>query len=403
MSMKRTIRWIGAGLLLSTGFCLAQAAGDTQEQIAHHNRKIQQYLQEKRPDLAIPELQALVALDPNNADAHGNLGVLFFFKGDCAQATPQLRAATSQRTALWRQQVLLGICERRTGDDASARADFESAFPHLEDEKVRLEAGMELVNLYMSSGDLDKAVPVIEVLRAHNPTNISVLYTSYRIHTQLAGEAMLSLSMVDPDSAEMHQVMAHETLRYGDPAGAIAQYRAAIKINPKLAWIHFELAEVLSDSTDPASKQEAEREYKIALQMNPGDEKAECRLGEIEAAGGNLAQAQADYTEAVKLAPADVEAKLGLAKTLIALNQRDQARPLLEQALQQEPDSDTAHYLLSRLFWQEGRKEDANREVELYKKYKAMKDKLRAVYKEMRVTPSQSVSETLDEHGAPKE
>ena len=95
MRLRRIIGWIGTGLLLSSGLCFAQVAADTQEQIARHNRKIQQYLQEEKPDLAIPEFQAVVALDPNNADARGNLGVLLFFKGDCVQAAPQLRAATS--------------------------------------------------------------------------------------------------------------------------------------------------------------------------------------------------------------------------------------------------------------------------------------------------------------------
>jgi hypothetical protein len=35
-------------------------------------------------DLAIPELHALVALEPKNSDAQGNLGILLFFRGDYA-------------------------------------------------------------------------------------------------------------------------------------------------------------------------------------------------------------------------------------------------------------------------------------------------------------------------------
>lgn len=403
MKLKRAVGCIGGGLLLSLSLCLAQDASDTQQQIADHSRKAQQYLQEKRPNLAIPELQALVALDPNNADARGNLGVLYFFKGDCADAAPQLRVAITQLAGLWRIQVLLGICERQQGDTAAARTDLETAFPHLEEDKIHFQAGTLLIDIYTNSGDLAKAAAVVEALRARNPTDVRVLYAAYRIYSQLTDEAMLSLSMVDPDSAEMHEVIAHETIRYGDTGKAIAQYRAAIKIDPKLPGIHFELAEALSDSPNPTDKAEAENEYKLALAMNPGDVKSECRLGEIEVERNNLPRALDDYSRAVKLAPADIDANLGLAHTMIRLNEGDQALPLLEQVIKLEPANDTAHYLLSRLLWQEGKKEEAQREVELYKKYKTMKEKLQTIYKQLQVAPTRTRSSNLNSNGNPDE
>jgi len=396
MNLKRAGYWFGCSLLLASTLCVGQQTGDRQQQIAALNQKIKQYLGEKRPDLAIPELQALVALDPDNTDARGNLGVLLFFKGDCSDAVPQLRAATAQHAELWRIQVLLGLCERKLGDSASARSDFESAFPHLDDEKIRLQAGLELIGLYMDNGDIEKAAGVIGVLRAHNPTNVRVLYTAYRLYSQLADEAMLDISLADPGSAEMHEVMARETIRFGDTEKAIAQYRAAIKVDPRLPGIHYELAEALSDSLNPADKAEAENEYKQALAMNPGDVKSECRLGDLDVARNNLQQALTEYSLAVKLSPADIDANLGLAHTMIRLNQNDQARPILEKVVQLEPANETAHYLLSRLLWQEGKKEDAKQELELYKKYKAMKEKLQTVYKQLKVAPPPAHSSEIN-------
>ncbi len=397
MNLKRAIGWMGTGLLLSCGLCLAQVAGDTQQQIAQHNRKIQEYLQEKKPELAIPELQALVALDPNNADARGNLGVLLFFRGDCADAAPQLRAAINLRTGLWRIEVLLSICEKRQGDVAGARTDLENAFPHLEDEKLRLDAGMELIDIYSSSGDLDKAAGVVTVLREHNPTNLNVLYAAYRIYTDLAGESMLSISMVGPDSPQMHRVMAQEELKQGNTNGAIAQYRKAIAINPKLPGIHFELAELLHTSQDVNVKREAEQEYLAALAENPEDEIAVRRLAEIDAQKGNTRQAFEGFSKAVQLQPADSDAKLGLAKTLIEMNQPDKALALLEDTVRLEPTNATAHYRLATLYRKKGRMDDAKREVELYKKYKDMKEKLRALYKELQVQPKEIRADEQDE------
>jgi tetratricopeptide (TPR) repeat protein len=397
MSIQRAIALAGIGLLLGPALCFAQTAGDTQSQIAEHSRKIQQYLQEKKPDLAIPELQALVALDPNNADARGNLGVLLFFKGDCAGAVPQLRAATSLRTGLWRIEVLLSMCEKRQGDMAAARTDLEDAFPHLDDEKLRLQAGMELIEIYSNNGDLDKAAGVVTVLREHDPTNPDVLYTAYRIYSDLAGESMLSLSLVDPDSAQMHRVIAHEETRQGNDAGAIGHYRKAIALNPQLPGVHFELAELLHASQDEKLKKEAEPEYLAALKESPEDEKTVRKLGEIDAANGNTQRAFEEFSKAIQLEPMDSDAKLGLAKTLIEMNQLDQAQALLEATVQQEPSNAIAHYRLATLYRKMGRMDDARREVDLYKKYKDMKEKLRALYKELQIQPRGTQADEQDE------
>lgn len=79
------------------------------------------------------------------------------------------------------------------------------------------------------------------------------------------------------------------------------------------------------------------------------------------------------------------------------MHKADQAQPILEKVLQSEPENDLAHYQLSRVYWQKGRKEDANREVELYKKYKAMKQKLADLYKQMRITPPDAVAASINE------
>lgn len=74
-------------------------------------------------------------------------------------------------------------------------------------------------------------------------------------------------------------------------------------------------------------------------------------------------------------------------KTLIKMNQPYMTLPLLEASVQLEPTDATAHYRLATLYKSMGRTEDARREMELYKKYKDLKDKLRVVYKEMLLQP----------------
>ena len=122
---------------LTTLPLLSQAPAGNQDQIAAHSRLAQQYLNQKRPDLAIPELQAVVSLDPRNLDAQANLGVLLFFQGDYAKAKPHLRAALEMQPNLAKIEALLGMAEKRTGDSASARTHLETSFAAVDEAKIK--------------------------------------------------------------------------------------------------------------------------------------------------------------------------------------------------------------------------------------------------------------------------
>jgi len=385
-------------LLLSMAVpCLSQSAEERQASFAAHVRKAQEYLGEKRPDLAIPELQAAASIDPENVETQGNLGVLLYFQGKVAEAIPHLRAAVERQPGLGKIQGLLGLAEIHALDFAQGRKDLEASFPLIADQRFKIEVGLELVSAATQNGDLEQAATILAQLQKMAPDNPEVLYAAYRTYSDLAGESMLALTLAAPDSAQMHQLMAHEDTRQGNTNGAVAQFRKAIAIDPHLPGVHFELAELLHTSEDPAVKKEAEQEYHAALVDNPQDEKSTLRLAEIDAQKGNTKLSLEEYAKAVQLQPGDADAKLGLAKTLIEVNQTEKALVLLEQAVQLEPTNASAHYRLGTLYRKIGRTEDAKREIELYRKYKDMKEKLRDLYKELEIKPEEISGEEPDQ------
>ena len=383
-------------------FCLgllssvSQSSPGRQQQVESHKRKAAEYLKDNKPDLAVPEFRAIVAIDPNDVDARGNLGVLLFFQGDYTSAIPQLRAALKLKPTLSKIQALLGIGEKRTGDLDAARRDLEEAFPKVQDQKIRIETGMELIEIYSRTGDLDKSAAIVSDLRKLQPTNEALLYTAYRIYSDLAAESMLSLSVVDPNSARMHQAIAHELAKRGNTAEAIENYRAALKIDPQLPGLHFELAEMLSTLSTAEGREEADKEYKAALQSNPFDEQAECRLGDIALQRDDLKDANGHFTRAMQLQPNDPEANIGLAKVFMTMDQPKKAEPLLQHALELDPTSAMAHFRLSTIYRQTGRQAEAKHELEEYQKYKEMKEKLRAIYHDLH--QDQPVDENVDTH-----
>ncbi len=349
--------------------------------------QVQNYLHQEKPQLAVPLLREIVALDPNNLNAHANLGVLLFFQDDYAKAIPQLRRAVQLNPDLPKIQALLGIAESRTGDQADAQKDLEQAFPRLTDVKIQKEAGLELVELDSALGELARALAVVEKLEEVLPADPQVLFVTYEISEQVTYKTLLNMLVVAPNSAEMHMMMAGELARRGDHTNAIEQYREAIRLNPELPGAHFELAEQLRTSADPALNAEAEDQFKAALRVNQYDEKAWRELGEILAAKGDFKTAAEYYRKALALQPRDSDAESDLAIALLSLNQAKQALPLLQSAEKDDPTNMAAHYRLSLLYRRTGQMKESEREMKLFLHYRDLKRKLGSIFKQM-ATPA---------------
>jgi tetratricopeptide (TPR) repeat protein len=362
---------------------LAQDASGIGTKIAALEQQSQKYLQEQKPQLAIPVLQEIASLDPKNLNAQANLGVLLYFQGKYAAAIPHMRAALDLQGDLWRIQALLGMAEKRTGDLKQAQNDLERAFSNLDDKKIQVEAGLELIELHTASVQLDKALAIAMKLQELAPQNPRILLATYELSRQTMDQSLLSMMMTAPDSAEMHMMMAGELARQGDHTNAIAQYREALRLNPALPGAHFELAEQLRTSSDAALNAQAEGEYKAAVRINEYDAISWRQLGGIMTAKGDFKAAQDDYKRALALQPKDAEAKTGLAIALLSTNQTNDAVSLLESAVKDDPTNLVAHYRLSMLYRRMGRTADAQRETDTFQHYKEVKDRLGKVFKQL--------------------
>lgn len=372
--------------LLPSAFCQTSSTPtDNSAAIQQHLAKAQGYLRDHRPDLAIPELDTVVKLNPSDMESQANLGVLLYFGHYYTQAVPHLREALKANPDLYKIQALLGLAEEQLNDDVTARTDLSTALAHLKGEKVQREVGDTLVQSYMASNDLDKAASTVNVLLESDPINAGLLLSSYRFYSELANNALITLALAAPDSAELHQAMAQELARHGNDDAAIANYRQALKINPKLPGLNYELGSLMYNSVDEKLQAEAAEQFEAALALNPRDEKSQLMLGEDAARHGDMQKAFDSESRAVQLQPNDSDACTELAKTLIAMHQPEKARTLLEHALQIDSMNETAHYRLSTLDRQQGETEEAKQQLAQYQKYKEMKSRLRSIFRDMRM------------------
>lgn len=345
------------------------------------------YLAEKKPTLAVPEFRAVLAADPGNLDAQANLGVLLYFQGDGSAAEPLLRAAVAQKPDLVKLRALLGLAEKGLGEGKTAQSDLEAAVPALTEVPIRVQAGLALVELDVAMGQTEKAAEIIAGVRSMAPTDPRVLYAAYRLHTDLAGEALLGLSMAAPNSAQLRQATAHELEKARDEAGAIANFRKAVAIDPRLPGIHYELAEVLRSADDPTLRAQAAGEYQVALAENSQDVLSMVALGGLSMDANDAIAARRWYEKALAIDPAQPDAAIGEARVLVDAGDAPRAAKLLEQVVVNDPTNISAHFRLSAVYRKLGRPEEAKQELAAYQKYKEMKEQMRAVYKAMREEP----------------
>jgi tetratricopeptide (TPR) repeat protein len=393
------LRWIS----LFLGVCFWAQGGSGQNPPAQnssfqqHVALAQKYLQQKRPDLAIPELEAAVAIEPSNVETQANLGVLYYFAQNYAKAVPHLQAAVKAKPGLWKIQALLGLGKAQLGEKDASREDLEAAFSHLDEEKIKMEVGQALVNAYTSTGDLEKAAGAVATMLESRPTDASLLFMAFRLYSDLADKATLTLALTAPESAEMHQIMARELARQGDDAAAISNYREALRSAPQIPELHSDLAQLLYHSPEAKLQAEAEGELQIALRANPRDMRSEMTLGMIAERRGDVNGAYTRYSHVMEIDPNSSDACTQMAKLLITMNQHEKAQQLFERAIQLDPTNYVAHYRLSTLYRQVGRAEDAKQQAAEYLKYKQMKSKLEKVFRDMRTPGADPGADEKDE------
>jgi tetratricopeptide (TPR) repeat protein len=74
------------------------------------------------------------------------------------------------------------------------------------------------------------------------------------------------------------------------------------------------------------------------------------------------------------------------------MDKNDDARQLLERAIQIDPANYVAHFRLSTLYRHQGKTGEAKQQAELYLRYKQMHEKLEKVIHDMRVASEQDTA-----------
>jgi len=361
-----------------------QTGASRNSEIRDHFQKAAEFLRANDTAAASKEFYAVLALDPNNADAYANLGVIAFSKRDYKTAAQNLRKALAISPSLTKSQALLGICEHRLGDN-SAKATLEKSFPKLKDKRLSVQAGMELAGIYDQEGDMDATASVMRSLVNIDPDNADILFMAQRVYTELADDTLNKLAIVAPGSARMQQVIAERLVNGGDLKGAIEHYRKALELDPRLPGMHYELGEALLQTapTDAGAQADAEKEFDAARQLEGDSARIECQYGAIALYQSDADKAFVHYQKAYALNPGESEAQIGMGKVLMMRDQPQAAIKYLHMAVESDPLNTEAHYRLALACKKLGLNAEAEKEMRLFDEIKKTKNQVKELYRQM--------------------
>jgi tetratricopeptide (TPR) repeat protein len=387
---------VGASFILLSLISTRQPAqAPDRQEIRRHYQRATDAMQAKQNDIAAKEFREILRLDPHNAEAHANLGVLAYTQKEYLQAAQAFRAALKLKPSLWNAQAFLGMSELRLGRSQEAKTQLAESFQHLQDAQLQYQAGMDLISLYYQDQNLDRALDVLRVLQRAHANEPDLLFTAYRTYTELAAHTLATLAQVAPESAQMHRILAQAQQSQDDFPGAIAQYRKALELDPGLPGLHFELGQaILANSTDEPARQEAAKEFHLALAKDPTDAYSEYMLGEIEWLRSKPEEALKHYAEAVRLRPDFVDAHIAMGKALTTVCRPAEALEELSAAVRRDPQNEVAHYRLAQAYRKLGRAQDAERESAQFKKLRDAHQPVQALFQQVqeRTVPHQTVA-----------
>ncbi len=315
--------------------------------------------QQGRTEEAEAAWRAILKGHPHDAEALAQVGVHEARQEHYTEAITYYREALAVAPAFPQLELNLGLAYFKA-------KRFQEAIPCFAHELHRHPGDLRLTILlgmsHYGAGDYAGAVPWLQKAADRDSNNLTLRMTLaqsclWSKQPQCVMDDYKKILEIDPNSAPADMLAGEALDQMGDNAGALAQFEAAVKANPKEPNVHFGLAYLLmtqkrfSDAVpeyrvdlenDPSHAQarvyladcylhledneHAQPELERALKDDPRIELGHLDLGIIYAAEGRNEEAMAQYLAAIKLNPKDSDPHWRLSRLYQAMGQTEKAR-----------------------------------------------------------------------------
>jgi len=259
--------------------------------------------------------------DKNPGVPWGSLGMarIYVAWGTLDQADAELKRARAIDPSNWIAVLLRAAMEEKGGQSADARADYLDVV-RIDPESPAARLG--LARMLFQDGDVEGAYREAQRSLAALPGQTAALALLGQAAASLGrqGEAVDYLSRAaaaSPRDAALRADLARVRLATGDAAGAVADYRAALKLQESLAWLRG-LAAAASQAEDIDAEVFAAQGI---ARLEPGPAENWRRLAELRLEQRDEEGAEGALRRVIERDPQDAQSRLELGRILLARGQ----------------------------------------------------------------------------------
>lgn len=351
-----------AQMILSPGLFQTSGAAPAEREFRQVYEDGQQALSDNRLADAERAFRQVLAMDPQNAGAYVNLGVIAMRRKQWAIALRNLEQGERLAPGVPGVRLNIGLTYYSEGDYKAASDAFESV---IHDDPASVQAHYLLGMCYFFRGLYTKTVEQCEPLWDTQSHNLGYLYV-LAVAADETGQhdveerAARQLAEVGENTPTLHLLMGKADLERVQNDKALDELKQAAHIDPKLPFVHFYLGITYRRLNQFA---QAKAQFLEDLKIDPQIAYTYDELGEVCDDLQQTNEAETYYRKAIQINPRLTSSFYGLAKLLIASHKYQEALRELEKAQELDAQSASVHYLKAKALEGLGRRDDAQNEL----------------------------------------
>lgn len=261
---------------------------------------------------AMREYQACLAVDPEKVEVRSNLGAVYARLGRYQDAIDQYQKALQSAPAAIapRLRFNLALAYYKSFQIPEAARELESLHSAQPQE---LNVALLLADCRLRMGEFRKAVDLLMPLEPSGADNEALDYVLgmalIRDNRVEEGQRRVDRILRKGESAEGHFLIGSAMFMSRNYPGAVGEFAKAVALNPKVASLQSFYGQALLATGDPEGAAAA---FGKELVENPNDYEANFQLASILAFRGKQNEAKPLLERAVQVRPASAEARAAL-------------------------------------------------------------------------------------------
>ncbi len=315
--------------------------------------------------------KSILEANPRNAEAFAHLGLIESRQEHFAEAVADYREALKLDPAIPGLEMNLGLAYFKANQFPDAIKAFST---EIQKQPANSPAAQRLTILlgmaHYGMGDYFVAIPYLQRAAQDDPQSLPLRLTLahsclWSKQYDCVMEVYKEILALNAESAESDMLAGEALDEKGDDAGAVEQFRAATKADPKQPNAHFGLGYLLWKQHH---FDEAAKEFQAELDNDSADQRARAYLGDSLVELNQYEQAQPELEKAA------AESSAGTAMAMVhrdlgvvygETGRKEDAANELLKAIALDPKDVSPHWRLGKLYQSMGKKEQAKVEFEI--------------------------------------